>query len=131
MDPSSITLLWAAAGVVLLASEFFLPGLVAALLGAGALTVAAARALGLVEGPLTSLALWGVTSAAYVLLLRSTLVKYFGAGERTRESTSESARAYGSIVEVVEDIHGEESIGGIGAHFDGGGGLAQGGGGAP
>ena len=113
MDAATITWLWGAAGVVLLASEFFLPGLVAAFLGAGALTVASARMLGLVEGPLASLALWGVVSTAYVLLLRSALVKYFGAGQRTRVTTDESARAYGSVVEVTEQIDGEERAGRI------------------
>ncbi|MCI0569113.1 MAG: NfeD family protein [Myxococcaceae bacterium] len=113
MDPSSITWLWAGVGAVLLASELFLPGLVAAFLGAGALTVALARVLGLVESLPTSLALWGVSSATYVLLLRSTLVKYFGAGDRTQASTSEDARAYGAIVEVIEDIQGDDRAGRI------------------
>jgi membrane protein implicated in regulation of membrane protease activity len=113
MDPSSVTWGWAAAGVVLLASELFLPGLVTGLLGAGALTVAALRLVGLVEGPLASFALWGGLSGAYVLLLRSTLVKYFGAGERTQASTSEVARAYGAVVEVIEEIHGDDRAGRI------------------
>ena len=111
MDATTVTWLWAAAGVALLASELFAPGLIAAFLGAGALTVAGARALGLVEGHVASLVLWGASSTLYVLVLRSALLRAFGEGTRTLGSTDEDVRAYGAVVEVVEAIPSEEQPG--------------------
>lgn len=113
MDPSLHTWLWLGAGAALLASEFALPGLVAAFFGIGALTVAGLQALGVVESVPASFAVWAVSSSAYVLLLRSTLARYLGEGERTRHSTNENARVFGAVVEVLEEIPGGEAPGRI------------------
>lgn len=104
MDPSLVTWLWLGGGALLLLSEFFVPGLIAAFFGMGAITVAGLRLAGVIEGDLASFGVWGVSSAAYVLLLRNALLRMFGPGERSRESTSEEARAFGQEVEVLEAI---------------------------
>jgi membrane protein implicated in regulation of membrane protease activity len=117
MDASLATWLWAAAGTALLLSELVVPGLVTGFLGLGALTVAGARWLGLVESLTASLVLWAVASGAYTLALRQWLLRRFGQGTLSRGSTSEEARAYGVLVDVVEDIPGEERAGRV--RFDG------------
>jgi membrane protein implicated in regulation of membrane protease activity len=49
MSPDTITWLWLLGGIILLASELLLPGLVAMFLGLGALVVALLRWLGLID----------------------------------------------------------------------------------
>jgi membrane protein implicated in regulation of membrane protease activity len=113
MPPSLHTWLWLGAGIVLLGSELVLPGLVAAFLGAGAVTVAGLREIGLLESLPASFGAWALSSSAYFLLFRSTVRRWLGSGERTRHSTSEGARQFGTIVEVLEPIAGGEVEGRI------------------
>lgn len=107
MDLDPQTWLWLGAGLVMLASEFVAPSLVVGFLGAGAVTVAGLRALGVVDGTWASVALWAVTSGAYLGLLRGVLTRMFGEGERHQGSTSEELAAFGQVVEVVEEVAAE------------------------
>jgi membrane protein implicated in regulation of membrane protease activity len=111
------TWLWLAGGVALLVSELFHGGLVAVFLGAGALTVAALRALGLVESTPASLVTFAASSALYVVVLRSALVRAFGKPEKYRESVSDERRAFGAVVEVVTEVTPDGDEGRI--RFDG------------
>lgn len=104
MDNDVQTWVWLGAGVVMLASEFVAPSLVAGFFGASAVTVAGARWLGLVESPTASVIVWALGSGAYLGLLRGVLKRSFGEPITSRDSTSEEVAAFGSIVEVVEEV---------------------------
>lgn len=91
----------------MLGSEFVAPSLVFGFLGAGALTVAGLRGVGVVDAPVSEFMIWAVVSGAYLGLLRGVLRRSFGEGERRHDMTSEEVQAYGSIVEVVEDVGAE------------------------
>lgn len=109
MDSDLQTWAWLAIGLALLAGELAAPHLVTGFFGVSALVVAAARALGLVEGLSASLALWGVTALGLLLALRSTLATFAGVPEVSHPIVSDDARLYGSVVEVVTEIvPGEE-----------------------
>lgn len=97
---------WLAGGAALLVSELALPGLVAAFLGAAALTVAGLRWAGFLDGFTSSALAFAGLSTVYVVALRSSIVKWFGQGESSRASTDEDVRTYGKVVEVVEAIDG-------------------------
>lgn len=117
MDPSLQTWLWLAAALLLLGSELAVPSLSAAFFGLGALTVAALRALGVVESTGASLALLAGSSTLYLLLLRRVFSRWIGhKPERSRQSVDEDARAFGALVEVLDDV-GDEAAGRI--RFDG------------
>lgn len=100
--------LWFGGGLALLATELVSIHLVAGFLGAGALLVAGARWLGLVESTTGSIALWGVSSAALLAILRGTLVRWAGKPEVHRAQVSEDVRAFGSVVEVVAEVSPRE-----------------------
>lgn len=104
MDIDVQTWVWFGAGAVMLASEFVAPSLVVGFLGASAVTVAGLRAVGVVDSSAASVAIWGVASGVYLGLLRGVLKRYFGAPDKSHDSTSEEVQAFGSIVEVVEEV---------------------------
>ena len=104
METDPQTLAWLALGGALLVSELFLPGLVAAFFGAGALTAAAARWLGLVDSTPASFAVFAGSSVAYLLVLRRLAIRWVGPPVVTRDSTSEEVRVFGAEVEVVDEV---------------------------
>lgn len=102
------TWLWFGGGLALLATELVSIHLVAGFLGAGALLVAGARWLGLVESAAGSIALWGASSAALLAVLRGTLARWAGKPEVHRAQVSEDVRAFGSVVDVITDVSPRE-----------------------
>ena len=99
----TITWVWLIAGIVLIATELFLPGLVVCFLGAAAIIVAALRWFGLIPGLMESFTVWFVTSIVLLLGLRHFLLKWIPS-ESTYDLTDEDVDAVGSIVDVVETV---------------------------
>jgi membrane protein implicated in regulation of membrane protease activity len=104
MDP--LTALFLVGGLVLIASEFKLPGAVAGFFGAGAVFTAALRGLGLVDALSTSLLVWGVLSTALFIPLRPLAKRFVGRADVRRDTTDvdDDRDAMGEVVVVVEDI---------------------------
>jgi len=100
-----ITWIFLASGVLLMASEFLLPGMVSVFLGSSAILVAALRFAGILEGLPASLATWMVSSIVMVLLLRKALLKWFPPDVEHGSSAdvNEDLQSYGQIVEVLVD----------------------------
>lgn len=103
MDGDVVTLIWLAVGLLLIAFELFVPGLVVVFAGLGALAVALLRFVGVIEGLPASFAAWMVSSVVMVLAFRSTLRRWFPAEETVRVE-NEAVDAYGKVVEVLEEV---------------------------
>ena len=103
MSPDTMTWLWLIGGVILVASELFLPGLVAVFLGLGAMVVALLRWLGLVDSLASSFTAWCVSSLALIVVLRSTLQR-FVPSETSFTPLTEDADLFGAVAEVVETV---------------------------
>lgn len=116
MDGSVFTWAWLAAGILLLASELFAPSLTAVFFGISAVLIAGLRAVGLVESHVVSMALWLVGSAFLFWLLHAALKRRYQP-EVSREITSEDARAFGAMVEVVAPVNDRDTSGRI--RYDG------------
>lgn len=108
MDQESVfTLIWLAMGILLVASELFLPGLVAVFLGAAAMAVSLLRWAGVLSGWSESFFAWMLLSIFMVFGLRSVVQRWFRP-EESRNNTDEDLAAFGQIVEVVEECHENE-----------------------
>ena len=103
MSPETITWLWLLGGIILIASELFLPGLVAVFLGLGAMLVALLRWLGLVDSLAYSFTAWFVSSLALLLVLRSTLQR-FVPSETSFTRLEEDTDQFGAVAEVIEAV---------------------------
>lgn len=112
MDPQTLTLLWLIAGVALIVAEVVLPGAILGFLGAAAVLVAGARWAGLLDGVGESFAAWLVLSLALTLGLRRFVARW-SRGERSVQSTSEDADAFGKIAVVSTAIVPGEASGRI------------------
>lgn len=104
--------LWFGIGLALIVSEFFVPGLVIGFFGAAALVVAAALGLGLIESLGASLGLWMVSALAMVLGLRRLLIRYVPS-DRVRRSIDEDVAAFGTEVQVLEEVVADKLVGRI------------------
>jgi membrane protein implicated in regulation of membrane protease activity len=98
-----VTWLWFIAGLMLIATELFIPGLIVCFLGFGAVIVAILRWFGLFTGLAQSFIAWVVTSIALLIGLRHFLLKWVPS-ESTYSSTDEDFDAVGSVVEVVQEV---------------------------
>ena len=108
MDQESIfTLIWLAMGILLVASELFLPGMVAVFLGAAAMAVSLLRWAGMLSGWSESFFAWMLLSISMVIGLRGVVQRWFRP-EESRNNTDEDLAAFGQVVEVVEDCHENE-----------------------
>ena len=112
LDPGIITLIWLVAGILMLASEIVLPGMVIGFLGAASILVAGCRFAGLIESLGASLGLWLVTSVGLVLGLRNLAKKYFPSEEH-RANVDEASEAFGAEVIVLSDCNENSSEGRI------------------
>ena len=108
----TITWLWLIAGILLIATELFLPGLVVCFLGAAAIIVAGLRWLGLIPGLLESLTVWFITSIVLLLGLRHFLLKWIPS-ESTYALTDEDVAAIGTIVDVIATVSDTDQQGRI------------------
>lgn len=107
-----ITWIWLIAGIGLLVSEFFIPGLITGFFGIGAMLVAILRWLGIVSGLTQSLVAWLGISFVLLVTLRQVALKWFPS-QRSFEVTDEDITAAGSIVDVVQEINPSRSDGRI------------------
>ncbi len=105
-----ITWIWLIAGILLIVTELFIPGLVVCFLGLGAILVAGLRWLGFLTGMVDSLTVWFITSIILLVGLRHFLLKYLPS-ERSFQMTDEDLEAVGSIVEVVAPVNSSDQRG--------------------
>ena len=112
MSPDTITWLWLLGGIILLASELLLPGLVAMFLGLGAMVVALLRWLGLIDSLAYSFTAWFVSSLAFIVFLRSTLQR-FVPSETSFTPLEEDSDLFGAVAEVVETVSSSHTDGRI------------------
>lgn len=108
LDPTLVTWLFVAGGLLLMLLETVVPGGVAFFLGIGGLTVAGLRAVGLVTDPLTAVVVWAFLSAGLTIALRPLALRYFG-GTISIGLTDEDAEAMGQTVTVVEPVAQDET----------------------
>ncbi len=94
---------WIVGGVILLAAEIIVPGMVLGFLGAAALLVALALWLGLIEGLVQALTSWFIGSIVMLVALRG-LFQRMMPGDEAVQSTDEDLDAFGTVVEVAETI---------------------------
>ena len=112
MSPDTMTWLWLIAGILLVASELFLPGLVAVFLGLGAMLVALLRWLGLIDGLAYSFTAWFVSSLALLVVVRSALQR-FVPSETSFTPLEEDVDLFGAVAEGVETVSPEHKDGRI------------------
>jgi len=101
-----IPLLWLIAGVVLIAVELVSGTVVLLMLGLAALAGAGASALGAPLG--VDVAVFGVSAAALVLLLRPALQRRMGADGAGGPVNAGPRALLGAAAEVVEPITGDD-----------------------
>jgi membrane protein implicated in regulation of membrane protease activity len=111
LDPTLLTWLFVAGGVLLMLLETVLPGGVAFFLGLGGLVIGALRAVGLVIDPVIAFFGWVFLSTALTIALRPVALRYFG-GSASVGLTDEDADAIGQTVTVVQPMD-EETTGRI------------------
>jgi membrane protein implicated in regulation of membrane protease activity len=112
MSPDTITWLWLLGGIIILASELLLPGLVAMFLGLGAMVVALLRWLDLIDSLAYSFTAWFVSSLAFIIFLRSTLQRCVPS-ETSFTPLEEDTDLFGAVAEVVETVSPSHSDGRI------------------
>ena len=112
MSPDTMTWLWLLAGILLVASELFLPGLVAVFLGLAAMLVALLRWLGLIDGLAYSFTAWFVSSLALLVVVRSALQR-FVPSETSFTPLEEDVDLFGAVAEGVETVSPEHKDGRI------------------
>ena len=110
-----ITWIWLIAGIILILSEFLVPGAVVAFLGASAIIIALGRWSGWIDSLMESFTYWFVLSMSMVLLFRGSLTKLFPS-ESHVEYVDEDLDAFGEIAEVLEEISPEHEKGRIRLH---------------
>lgn len=115
MDTQVLMWIWLVAGIVMLASELVVPGMITGFLGAAALITSALVKLGVVEGLESSLFTWMGSSTLLVVTLRRALMKRFPANVAHDPPLSDAA-LYGTIVDVVADIDEDGTNGRIRLH---------------
>lgn len=109
LDPTIVTWIWIAVGVLLIAAEIFVPGLVLVFGGVAAIAVGILRAIGLFESIPLSFLVWMVSSVLLVVAFRKTLMKV-APSEEKKGGHNEDTRAFGKVVDVLETC--SESTGG-------------------
>ena len=112
MNPDTITWIWFGAGALLMLTEFLIPGLVVVFLGLGAMLVAVGRWLHLLEGEISSFTAWFIISLALVISLRQLLSRFVPA-ETSYQSPEEDLNAQGTVVEVLDAVDDQHSVGRI------------------
>ncbi len=111
-DTDMITWIWLIAGIILLLSEFIVPGLVVAFFGVGAIIVALCRWIGIIESWQMSFLTWISTSSVLVFTLRNVIKKLYPS-DTSYQSIEEDVNAFGKIVEVAETVNDKDDTGRI------------------
>ncbi len=112
MSPETMTWLWLLAGILLVVSELFLPGLVAVFLGLGAMLVALLRWLGLIDSLAYSFTAWFVSSLTLLVVARSTLQRFMPS-ETSFTPLEEDVDLFGAVADVVEMVSPDHKDGRI------------------
>lgn len=112
IDSDTISWIWFIAGVVLIVSEFFLPGIVAVFMGIGAVIVAVLRWFGIIESFSASFGVWLLSSTLLVISLRRLVQRMFPS-ESTYKSEDDNVNAFDSTVTVIETVYEDNSKGRI------------------
>lgn len=94
--------IWFAAGIVLLALEPVIPGLVVVFFGLGALLTSGLNFAGLIHTPMEQVVAWLVSSTILTALLRNQVKRIFPALEKKEMSTE--AEYIGREVQVVSTV---------------------------
>mgnify|MGYP000674029547 CR=1 FL=1 len=102
-DPNTIPWIWFIGGILMMLSEFLVPGLLMVFLGGAAVITAIGLWIGLIDSFIASLVLWSVSSLTLTLSLRR-LVRRFFPAESSFQAVEEDSDAYGTIVDVVETV---------------------------
>ena len=100
----SAEIIWLLAGIILVFTEMFIPGLVIAFFGGGALIVALTTWVGLTETLAPQLFVFIVTSLLLLILLRSYFKKTFLGKLQGEDDIQNFNIEIGKIVPVVEYI---------------------------
>jgi len=103
-------------GLLLLASEFVAPSLVAMFLGAAAVITAGLRGLGVADSVPLSVLVWAVTSLALLVPFRPLVQRLVPGRSVVRRDTTDvenDREEMGQVVEVVEDVSDEDDNGRI------------------
>jgi len=96
---------WLLFGLLLLASEFFVPGLIAAFFGIGALAVGVLTLLGVVETSVAQLILFALLSLLALFGLRRHFKRWLqGTEDNLSAQDQDDAGFIGARVEVLEDF---------------------------
>jgi membrane protein implicated in regulation of membrane protease activity len=106
-DPTLLTWIFLAGGLLMLFLEVFVPGGVALFLGLGGLVVGLLRFMGLLADPFSAVVAWALLSAGLTVALRPVALRYFG-GTASVGITDEDAEAMGQHVTVVEPVSEDE-----------------------
>ena len=96
--------IWALVGIILTFIEFFIPGLVIAFFGVGALITALTTWMGITTSMGTQLLVFIVSSLLLLLLLRKYLKETFLGQSQEAGSSVSSSIEIGKIVPVIEYI---------------------------
>lgn len=94
---------WLIVGIVLILSEFVIPGGIVVFLGLSALVVSLGFYFQLITNHLNGFLTWFIVSIFLMLFLRSLFIRYFE-GDSSIQNVDEDSEILGSIVLVVEDI---------------------------
>jgi len=94
---------WGILGAVLIAAEFFIPGLVVVFIGLGAWVTALGVSFHWIETGEGALGVFLASSTALLLIIRSMLARFLPS-DRTVSETDEVKQALHSLVEVIEEI---------------------------
>ena len=104
MSDSTQALVWMLLGLVLVISEAFLPGMTAGFLGVAALLTAGLVWVGLTGSFTAALLAWMGLSVGLVVGLRRVVLRMFPPATTTFDPPRPGAEAFGTVVEVVEDV---------------------------
>lgn len=96
-------LVWICSGVVLVVLEFLIPGAIMIFVGAAAMIVGGLLKFGLLEGAMESFLAVILISLFLLLVLRTFFLRYLE-GDTSVQNVNEDRDAFGTIVEVSEDI---------------------------
>lgn len=112
--------LWLLLGLMLLISEFFIPGLIAAFFGIGALLVGLLTLVGAIDSQAAQLSMFAITSILSLLVLRRHFARWLKGGEvAVADGDQDDAGLLGMRVQVLTDfVHGAGRVHLNGAKWD-------------
>ncbi|MCB1306676.1 MAG: NfeD family protein [Leptospiraceae bacterium] len=109
LEPETAGMIWMGLGVVLIISEFGIPGAVVIFLGMGAILTGGLAYVGLLPSLEMQFLFWAVSSLIFVILLRNQVKRLFPALERYSPANEDDI-AIGRTVDVLKDVqpHNED-----------------------